>query len=153
MKTDNYQISAPIGEIIDIINDHKPTGNIYDGYNSVEEQTDEKITNVLDDIIADIVNSYPERTVNDILNLNSEYHGCVLNAAIRSAMNESSCVSPFFIINYAQACLPFISNATLLAFKHDCKELQLKHFEVYNGDMWESFYYNVVIEINNRGLK
>ena len=51
MKTDNYQISAPIGEIIDIINDHKPTENMYDGYNSVEEQTDEKITNVLDDVI------------------------------------------------------------------------------------------------------
>ena len=149
MKTDNYQISAPIEEVIDIINNHKPAGNIYNGCNSVEERTDEKITNVLDDVIADIVNSYPERTANDILNLNSEYHGCVLNAAIRSAMQENGYTT--FILKYAIECLPFLSDSTLLIAWHDCVKKFKGNWGITNGDIWKNFYNVVLKEMEKRG--
>lgn len=44
-------------EIIDIINSYKPSDKMYDGYNSIEEQVDEKISDILDNIIAEILNS------------------------------------------------------------------------------------------------
>lgn len=149
METDKDKTSVPIGEIIDIINDHKPTGNIYNGYNSIEEQADEKITNVLDDVIADIVNSYPDRTANDILNLNSEYHGCVLNAAIRSAMQENGYT--IFILKYAIECLPFLSDSTLCIALHDCDKKFKGNWGITNGDIWKNFYNVVLKEMEKRG--
>lgn len=152
MTTDNSQISVHIGEIIGIINDHKPTGNIYDGYNSVEEQTDEKITNVLDDIITDIVNTYPYKTINDVLNLNSNYHTCVLNTAIRSAMNMNEYTIPICTIKYAITCLPFLSDATVLGFKYDYDKKFSEEFQGYKTAIWDTFNQAVIKEITRRGL-
>lgn len=149
METDKDKTSVPIGEIIDIINDHKPTGNIYNGGNSVEERTDEKITNVLDDIVADIVNSYPAKTMSDILN--NERHGCVLNGAIRYAMNGN--IDTPIIVKYAMDCLPFISDSTILIFHSDCNNKFHGNFHVVAGDIWEEFYNAVVKEMEKRGLQ
>ena len=38
-------------QIIDILEAYKPSGNIYNGYNSIEEKVDEKICSLLDEII------------------------------------------------------------------------------------------------------
>lgn len=149
METDKNKTSVPIGEIIDIINDHKPTGNIYNGYNSIEEQANEKITNVLDDVIAEIVNSYPDKTVSDMLN--NERWGCVLNGAIRYAMNGN--IYTLIIVKYAMDCLPFISDSTIMIFHADCNNKFHGNFDVVGGDIWEEFYNAVVGEIKKRGLK
>lgn len=56
MENKINEILVPIGEIIDIIEMYKPTGNIYNGYNSIEEKVDEQITYTLDDVISSIKN-------------------------------------------------------------------------------------------------
>ena len=56
MENKINEILVPIGEVIDIIEMYKPTGNIYNGYNSIEEKVDEQITYTLDDVISSIKN-------------------------------------------------------------------------------------------------
>ena len=38
-------------QIIDILESYKPSGNIYNGYNSIEEKIDERICYLIDEII------------------------------------------------------------------------------------------------------
>ena len=38
-------------QVIDILEAYKPSGNIYNGYNSIEEKVDEKVCYLIDEII------------------------------------------------------------------------------------------------------
>lgn len=38
-------------QVIDILEAYKPSGNIYNGYNSIEEKVDDKICSLIDEII------------------------------------------------------------------------------------------------------
>lgn len=38
-------------QVIDILEAYKPSGNIYNGYNSIEEKIDERICYLIDEII------------------------------------------------------------------------------------------------------
>lgn len=38
-------------QVIDILESYKPSGNIYNGYNSIEEKVDERICYLIDEII------------------------------------------------------------------------------------------------------
>ena len=41
-------------QVIDILEAYKPSGNIYNGYNSIEEKVDEKICSLIDEIIESV---------------------------------------------------------------------------------------------------
>ena len=41
-------------QVIDILEAYKPSGNIYNGYNSIEEKIDERICYLIDEIIESI---------------------------------------------------------------------------------------------------
>jgi hypothetical protein len=41
-------------QVIDILESYKPSGNIYNGYNSIEEKVDEKICSLIDEIIESV---------------------------------------------------------------------------------------------------
>lgn len=41
-------------QVIDILDAYKPSGNIYNGYNSIEEKIDERICYLIDEIIESI---------------------------------------------------------------------------------------------------
>ena len=153
MEADNRLALVPMKEIIEIIYDHKPTGNIYNGHNSKEERTDERICDILDDVASDIVNNYPDKIVNDVLNLNSNYHTCVLNTAIRSAMNTNEYTIPILTIKYAITCLPFLSDETVWGFQYDCDKKFAGKFDGYKGAIWNTFYQAVIKEITKRGLQ
>lgn len=151
METNN--ILVPMKDIIEIIYDHKPTENVYNGYNSKEEKTDERICEIIDDVVADIVNNYPDKTINNVLNPNSNYHTCVLNTAIHSAMNMNEYTTPILTIKYAIACLPFLSDETVWGFKRDYDEKFTNDFQGYKVAIWDTFNQAVIQEIAKRGLK
>lgn len=48
-------------QVIDIIESYKPSGNIYNGYNSIEEKIDERICYLIDEII-ESVKREPKKT-------------------------------------------------------------------------------------------
>lgn len=41
-------------QVIDILESYKPSGNIYNGYNSIEEKIDERICYLIDEIIESV---------------------------------------------------------------------------------------------------
>lgn len=41
-------------QVIDILESYKPSGNIYNGYYSIEEKVDEKICSLIDEIIESV---------------------------------------------------------------------------------------------------
>lgn len=41
-------------QVIDILEAYKPSGNIYNGYNSIEEKIDERICYLMDEIIGEV---------------------------------------------------------------------------------------------------
>ena len=41
-------------QVIDILEAYKPSGNIYNGYNSIEEKVDEKVCYLIDEIIESV---------------------------------------------------------------------------------------------------
>ena len=41
-------------QVIDILEAYKPSGNVYNGYNSIEEKVDEKICDLIDEIIESV---------------------------------------------------------------------------------------------------
>lgn len=41
-------------QVIEILEAYKPSGNVYNGYNSIEEKVDEKICDLIDEIIESV---------------------------------------------------------------------------------------------------
>lgn len=41
-------------QVIDILEAYKPSGNVYNGYDSIEEKVDEKICSLIDEIIESV---------------------------------------------------------------------------------------------------
>lgn len=60
-------------QVIDILEAYKPSGNIYNGYNSIEEKIDERICYLIDEIIGSVKQEPDNEWIKCIARMPEEY--------------------------------------------------------------------------------